>query len=168
MSVCGLRIACVLTLLGAVVHASSQTQDERAVRTAYIFQLTRYVDWPTETKQLTVGVLASRETSEFLQKILDGKTTNSRSLRVMISPTDDELQACSILYMEDAQAKKYLAELNRVGANKVLTVGESPDFLRDGGIVALVRTGDKVQIQLNLEAAQRSGIKLNPHLFDVA
>lgn len=115
-----------------------------------------------------MGVLASRETSEFLQKILDGKTTNSRSLRVLISPTDDELQTCSILYMEDVQAKKYLAELNRVGANKVLTVGESPDFLRDGGIVALVRTGDKVQIQLNLEAAQRSGIKLNPRLFDVA
>ena len=35
-------------------------------------------------------------------------------------------------------------------------------------MVALVRTGDKVQIHLNLDAAQRSGIKLNPRLFDVA
>ena len=166
---CGARLACLLTLLGAAfLYAPSQTQDERAVRAAYVFQLTRYVEWPTETKQLTVGVLANRETSEFLQKILDGKTTDSRSLRVMLSPADDEWPNCNILYVDDAQAKKQLAELNKRGTNNVLTVGESPAFLRDGGMVALVRTGDKVQIQLNLEAARRSGIKLNPRLFDVA
>jgi len=164
----GVRVACILVLLGAALRASSQTQDERAVRAAYVFQLTRYVEWPAETKELTIGVLANRETSEFLQKILDGKTTDSRSLRVTISPPDDELLNCNILYMDDAQGKKTLFGLNKLGMNKVLTVGESPDFLRDGGIVALVRTGDKVQIQLNLEAAPRSGIKLSPRLFDVA
>lgn len=166
--VCGVRVACVLVLLGAALRASSQTQDERAVRAAYVFQLTRYVEWPAETKQLTVGVLASRETSDFLQKILDGKTADSRSLRVLLSPTDDDWPNCSILYMDDAQAKRPLAELNKRGTLIVLTVGESSAFLRDGGMVALVRNGDKVQIQLNLEAARSSGIKLNPRLFDVA
>lgn len=166
--VCGLRVACVLALVGAASLVPAQTQDERAVRTAYVFQLTRYVEWPPETKQLTVGVLASRETSEFLQKILDGKTTDSRPLRVLVSPTDDDWPNCDILYMDDSQAKKTLAALNKRGTNNVLTVGESSAFLRDGGMVALVRTGDKVQIQLNLESARSSGLKLNPRLFDVA
>jgi TonB family protein len=164
----GVRVAFVRALVGAAVVTPSQTQDERAVRTAYVFQLTRYVEWPVETKQLTVGVLASRETAEFLHKILDGKTTDSRSIRVMLFPTDDEWPNCNILYMDDAQSKKPLAELNKRGTNNVLTVGESPAFLRDGGMIALVRAGDKVQIQLNLEAARRSGIKLSPRLFGVA
>jgi TonB family protein len=166
---CGVSVACVLTLLSVgLSRALGQTQDERAVRAAYVFNLTRYVEWPAGAKQLTIGILTSRETAEFLHKILDGKTADSRSLKVMLYPTDNEWQNCSILYMDDAHAKKLPSVLDKVGTSSVLTVGESSAFLRDGGMVALVRTGDKVQIQLNLEAARRSGIKLNPRLFDVA
>lgn len=162
-------VACVVSLLSLVlVPALGQTQDERAVRAAYVFNLTRYVEWPDEKKQLTIGVLAERDTSEFLQKILDGKSADSRSLRVMLFPADNEWQDCNILYIDDTQAKNLPSMLNKLGTSKVLTVGESAAFVRDGGMVALVRSGDKIQMQLNLEAAQRSGIRLNPRLYDVA
>jgi TonB family protein len=165
----GLEFAWLITLVSLLfVRALGQTQDERAVRAAYVFNLTRYVEWPAEKKQLIIGILASRETSEFLQKILDGKSADSRFVRVILSPTDNEWQDCSILYIDDSRAKNLPSMLGKLGTSKVLTVGESAAFVRDGGMVALVRTGDKIQMQLNLEAAQRSGIKLNPRLYDVA
>ena len=158
----------VIVLLLLVPTAPTQSQDERAVRAAFIFNLTRYVEWPPGNTQLTIGVLASRETSEFLQKILDSKTSDSRTLRVLVFPALDNLADCNMLYIGEPETKNLHAILAKLDTQDVLTVGESDSFAHDGGMIGLVRVNDKIQIQLNLGAVQRTGLKLNPRLFDVA
>jgi hypothetical protein len=49
-----------------------------------------------------------------------------------------------------------------------LTVGESEDFIRDGGMVGLVRDADQIQIQVNLEATQAAGLRISSRLLSLA
>ena len=144
------------------------SQDERGIRAAYVFNLTKYVEWPPESKQLVIGVIGNRATGEFLKKLLDGRMSGSRPIRLMLSPALAELRDCNILYLADGFAKKTFAAVQDMHLKGMLTLGETDTFPDDGGMIALVRVGDQIHIQLNLEATERGGVKLDSHLLDLA
>jgi hypothetical protein len=160
-------------LFGAVLArclpcASAQQRDERAVRAAYVFNLTKYVQWPQETSELIIGFIGSPTTGEKLRELLEGKTSESRSIHVALFPSEEELQKCSILYLTDTPSRKLRAALDKPASRGILTVGESDLFVREGGMVGLVKVGDQIQIQVNLEAMQQAGVKISSRLLNVA
>lgn len=147
---------------------AAQPRDERAVRAAYVFNLTKYVEWPAEKNELLIGFEGNRVTGEFLQKMLDGKSSDSKPIRVVLFPSEEDLKKCSLLYVGDSTAKSIHAVLDRVGTRGLLTVGEEESFTQAGGMVGLVKVGDQIQIQVNLEATQRAGIKISSRLLNLA
>jgi hypothetical protein len=55
-----------------------------------------------------------------------------------------------------------------VASQPVLTVGDSPRFLDEGGIVQLVRVGNHLRFNINVAAARRAGLRLSSHLLGLA
>jgi TonB family protein len=165
----GLSLAWALGLMVLVPAICwPQSQDERAVRAAYVFNLAKFVEWPAETNELRVGFYGSSETGEFLRKMLDGRSSESRQIHMILFPSDDELQKCSIVYIADSQKKKVRATLDKLGYRNIVTVGETDWFAQDGGMVGLVKVGEQIQMQVNLEATQRAGVKMGSHLLNLA
>lgn len=156
----------LVALLPAV--SAAQSEDERAVRAAFVFNVSRYVEWPGEKKELVIGFIGTRDTGEFLQKMLDGRKSESRPIHVMLFPSDDELSQCSILYIAESQAKKTHNTLDKVEGKSILTIGEADTFARDGGMVGLVEVGNQIHMEVNPEAAQHAGIKIGPRLLNLA
>ena len=83
-----------LPVLLAIAFAlsSGQSQDERTVRAAYLFNLTRFAEWPQKNSELLIGVLGKSDTGDVLEKMLDGKTSEAGTIHVVLSPSDDQLQ----------------------------------------------------------------------------
>jgi hypothetical protein len=175
----------VVWLAGAPAVASSkagaaETRDERAVRAAYVYNLIRYVEWPSQGKELTIGLAGDAATGDVMEKLLNGRTSDGQTIRVVRAPTDEELQKCSVLYVADAPAGGLVGEarktldrtldktLEKVKGKGVLTVGETEGFARDGGMIALVNSGDHIQIEVNLEAAQSAGIRISSRVLNLA
>jgi TonB family protein len=145
-----------------------QSQDERAVRAAYVFNLTKFVEWPAKKNELQIGFFGSRETGEYLQKMLDGRTIESRQIHMTLFPSDDELQKCNMVYIAERQQKKIRATLDKLGNGNIVTVGEADSFAQEGGMVGLVEVGEHIQMQVNVEVAQRAGVKIGSHLLSLA
>ena len=142
--------------------------DERAVRAAFVFHLTKYVEWQQTGNEIVIGFLGEGGIAETLQKVVNGKSSDGRTVRVLISPSDEQLSQCNLLYIAYPSRGKVQATLNKLRAKSVLTVGESEDFIRDGGMVGLVRDADQIQIQVNLEATQAAGLKISSRLLSLA
>src|ERR1019366_7352191 len=165
----GLSLAWALGLMVLVpAICLPQSQDERAVRAAYVFNLAKFVEWPAGKNELRVGFFGSRETGEYLQKMLDGRTSESRQIRMILFPSDDELRKCSMVYIAEGQQKKIRATLDKLGNGNIVTVGETDSFAQDGGMVGLVKVGEQIQMQVNVEATQRAGVKIGSHLVNLA
>ena len=49
-----------------------------------------------------------------------------------------------------------------------MTVGESADFLQQGGIIAFVIDGSYVRFAINTEAADHAGLKISSRLLQLA
>jgi hypothetical protein len=172
-SACAVRFCrcCLCALLLPTIlflPLRSQELDERAIKVAYIFNLTKYVEWPHAGNQLVVGFVGDGPMGEALEKMLSGKTTGARSIRVVLSPKDDVLNQCDVVYIDYSSPKKTRATLDQLRSKSVLTVGDTESFPRDGGMIGLVRVGQQVHLQVNLDAVQRTQLKISSRVLSLA
>jgi hypothetical protein len=163
---CWLWVLLAASLLGPCVNA--QQLDENAIRVAYVFNLTKYVEWPRAGNQLVVGVVGDGPMGEALEKMLSGKTSDSRLIRVVLSPNDEDLEQCDVIYVAHSSPKKVRAMLDHLRNKSVLTVGDTESFPKSGGMIGLVRVGEQVQMIVNLDAVQRARLKISSRVLSLA
>jgi hypothetical protein len=143
-------------------------ENQLAVRAAYLFNLTKYVSWPEERRELTICSAADERTGAVLKHLLEGKDSDGRTIRVVLQSSEFVTRQCSILYLHGASPARAEALLEQVGNARVLTVGDDMGFVHRGGMVGLVRTGDQMQLLVNLPALQSAGIRMSSRLLDIA
>lgn len=150
---------------GEILHAQ---QDEYAVRAAYVFNLTKYVTWPRKRDRLVVGVFGDGSTGPILSQVLDRKMSDGKTIHVVLHPSDSELRDCDILYVTKPSPTELHSILKRAAGQPVLTVGETDEFTRAGGMVGLVRSGDEMQIQVNLASLKAAQLQMSSRLLRLA
>src|SRR3954464_4550616 len=85
--------ACALMALVFPTVLRAQ-QDERSVRAAFLFNLTKYVSWPAPAPELKICVLGHGATGPALKGVVDGKMSDGRMIRVLLEPPDSGLHQC--------------------------------------------------------------------------
>jgi hypothetical protein len=143
-------------------------EDERAVRAAYLFTLTKYVSWPAGQGELKICSKVDASVGMDLKQILDGKVSEGRTVHVVLNPTGMEQRQCAILYLGSVSPAKIVIALQELGSAPVLTVGDGAGFARRGGMVGLVRTEDQIQLHVNLSALRAAGIQMSSRLLNIA
>lgn len=162
-------LVCALGMISFfALPARAQLQEERAVKVAFVFNLTKYVEWPASTQKFVIGIVGDGPMAEPLATQLAGKISESRPLVVIQDPSDIQLNRCNILYVALSSPNKVRATLDRVRDKAILTISDSDFFARDGGMIGLVKTGDQVQIQVNLEVAQVAGLRISSRLLNLS
>jgi hypothetical protein len=155
-------------LPASLTPAFSQTADERAVKAAYVFNLTKYVEWNKTGADLSICTLGDAPLADALQKTLSGKVSESRTIHVTVAPEESQLSQCQLIYVGHDASKKALAGLDKLHGHNILTVGDADAFAQHGGTIGLVRNGERIQIQVNVDAVQEAGLKLSSRLLNVA
>ena len=143
-------------------------QDERAVRAAFVFNLTKYVSWPDKHDRLVIGVVGEGEMGTVLQQVLDGKVSDGRHISVVAHSPGSELGECDLLYISGVAPDMLRSILSRAAKRSVLTIGDSDRFVRSGGMVGLVRSGDQIEIEVNLEALRSHRLDMSSRLLNLA
>jgi hypothetical protein len=150
--------------------SAGQAKDEQAVKAAFVFNLTKYVEWPAGIAhdEIVIGFTGEGSMGAMLKQVLSGKVAGGRTVRVSVEPSREELQHCNILYISQSSPQKVRAVLERIAHSSVLTVGDTASFAQLGGAVALVTTGAHVQIQINPAAVEAAQIKISSRLLSLA
>ena len=161
-----LSLAALLLMLAAASPAQIYNPD--SVKTAFVFNLTKYVEWRHSRAELVIGFVGAGPMRERLNSFLSGKVSESRTIHVVLDPSGEALGNCDILFLGAMPAKTRLAWLQEVRNKSVLTVSDDESFAKEGGMVGLVAVGDHVQIEINLEAAQAARLKISSRLLNVA
>ena len=67
--------------------------------------------------------------------------------------------------VEWAQQAKLLTS---VEALPILTIGDGENFIRDGGMIQLVKVEGHIRFEINLDAAKSAGLKISSKLLQLA
>jgi hypothetical protein len=175
MAGCG-KIA-VLALLGALLLAAPRVSAQRGleyeVKAAYLYNIVNFVTWPADAftgpnDPLHVCVYGADPFGRLLDNVMQGGTANKRPVQVVRATDAATLPQCEMIFLSGANTDRIDQAIRITLQRPALTVGESGDFLRRGGMIAFVIDGGRVRFDINLPVATSHGLTLSSRLLQVA
>ncbi len=161
-------------LLGAVCSLGCDAADADArPKAESIYYMAKLVEWPTNAfanaqSPFTIGVLGEESFVASLREVVKGRSIGSRRIEVVSFNDPDEVGSCHILFLRRVDPGRVKAVLERVSGKSVLTVGESDDFLADGGMIQFAEANGVARFKIHLETAQKSGLQIGSKLLFLA
>lgn len=174
-------IAGYCTLHGITQAQTTDLDPEKfaTVQAAYIYNLSRFVQWPdlpTSSFHICLIGNAQQLLLQQLQQGIKGKTIHTLPVEIALiapellhtDPNGQQLQQCQVLYLTQDPEQYGFAALPQLTAQHVLRIG-SPDLPRNSySQVDLVLENNRILLYLNSQSLQQSGLQVNPALLSIA
>lgn len=161
-----------LHLQGGAVAQDRVASTPALVEAAFLRNFARYVIWPTrafanEQSPWSVCLLGRDRFDSALESTLQGRTEQGRAFEVVRAARLEQLPACQIVFVDlplPAERRAALAELKK---RPVLTVGNAPEFLDEGGIIRLL-AGERIEMSINLDQARAATLTIPSKMLEVS
>jgi hypothetical protein len=155
------------------VSAAEMTLTEYQVKALFLLNFTKYVEWPevafsTTNAPVTIGLYGGGRFLEIVKKAAASKTVNGRPILVEAIEKGMAPEKCQMLFISDSEKKLTGQILEKLKGLPVLTVGENDQFLSQGGVVNFVKKDANIRLEINLDAARQSKLKISSKLLNVA
>lgn len=164
--------AALAVALGAASVVAAEALTEAQVKAAYVYNFVKYVEWPAgafATAQSPVVLcVAAGDGLRGALAAIDGKQAQGRALQLRRAVRPDEFRSCHILFVPESEERVAGELLRKAGSLPVLTVGEHDGFAAAGGVIGFVVRDDRVQFEINPDAAARADLKVSSRLLQLA
>ena len=155
-----------------VYGADPAAASEYAIKAAFIFNFAKFTEWPGAASGATLGplVLCAYAGGRYDAALaaIDGKTVQGRIMRVRRGVRPDEIKSCHIIFIAESDERRIPELLRAVKGSPVLTIGDTDGFAEAGGMIGLITANDRVQFEINNEAALRANLKIGSQLLRLA
>jgi hypothetical protein len=154
-------------LLAGFAFAVGAAEPEDELKSATVLSFIRHSEWPQVAGDgpITVAVVGRPSMIRMLRQTLDGKTANSRAIRIVDAKASGDLNSCQVIYVATDNSREVRQTLTGLGASHALTIGESDRFLEYGGAVNLLIVDGHMSFEVSLEALRRAGVNISSTLL---
>lgn len=137
-----------------------------------LYNFTKFVEWPDGAlgesgAPVVIGVW-NDGLVPVLEAALLNKTVHGHPIVVRRLNSSAEAKICAVLFMGASDRKEIARIVQSVGRSPVLTIGERVQFSRLGGVIAFIRDGNRIRFEINLDAAERAGLRVSSKLLRLA
>ena len=164
-----LAIAMVFGGSGAPVVARSVT--EAQAKAALLYNFVAFVDWPQAAidarTTFVIGVAGDADVLDALHPIA-GQTLKGHPIAIRDVREDEDPTQCHVLYFPATRDRTTASLLHRAVDAPVLTVGDSTDFSKRGGIVTVYFDQSRLRFDVNLANAHRAQLKISSKALGLA
>lgn len=168
-------MACVvlLTAMYDGVVAQPTQPHEYQLKAVCLFHFTQFVDWPEEefrTSQtpLVIGILGNDPFGDYLDKVVQNENLNSHPLVIKRYNTIEEIGTCHLLYINVLNKVQLDQVFDRLKTKSILTVGDSPKFLQQGGMIQFVTRSNTIDLRINIEVVKAANLTISSKLLRLA
>ena len=146
---------------------------EYVLKAVYLYRFATYIRWPDKAfadakSPFVIAVLGPNPVSDGLREIAAKKKIGERKIVVRHFEKPGDVRDCHILFMTravDGEIQK--AVLQRLSGRGVLFVGETKEFLQQGGVIDFVVQENQIRLFISKGAYQREGLKVSAQLLRV-
>jgi hypothetical protein len=157
--------ACILGLRGQI--------DEYQVKAFFLYNFARYVEWPPESFKaandpIVICILGTNPFGSALDRAVAGKVVEGRPFIVRRISDIQPGGNCHMLFVNSTERKRFRGMAANLKGSGVLTVGETPGFTADGGVINFKLVDGKVRFEIDVEAAGRERLHISSKLLSLA
>lgn len=155
------------------VWAQPSTSDSDArIKAAFVSKFPQYVEWPAAAlagrNSLALCVAPPDPFGPDLDELVSGEFLNGRPIVVRRIVNDDDVVRCHVLVVSSRTGGLREPFMRRARSAPVLTVGDDPSFLDQGGMIRLRVVGGRVRFDVNVDAVRAASLKVSSQLLQLA
>ncbi|HEX2163686.1 MAG TPA: YfiR family protein, partial [Thermoanaerobaculia bacterium] len=153
--------------------AAGQPVGEYEVKAAFLFNFTKFVEWPAEAfagrdAPFRICVVGRDPFDGALGAIVAGERAAGRRLVAEHHARPEAAGGCQIVFFAGGDEADLLDRLPAAGARHRLVVGESAALLRAGGHFRFRLAGERVRLSVNLRALEAGRLRVSSRLLRLA
>ena len=175
-----IRVALLASLLWFAALASNaaiaaDSGKEYWVKAAFILNFASLIEWPAESfdsseDPIVICHLGGTGTVRalLLETAYSGRMVKRHPIEIRHLSRGGQVSTCHILIFtaeQGTQARKFIAA---VAGKSILTIGETKNFARSGGVIGFYKDGSKIRFEVNLGAAENAKLRISSRLLRLA
>lgn len=146
---------------------------EYQVKAVFLFNFTRFVEWPESAfaatnAPLSIGIVGEDPFKQRLEEVIRGESVRGHRLKIKRLAIEDDLTGCQILFFSRAVKDRLTAAISQVRGRPILTVGDSDGMAERGVMINLPLAKDNVKMEINMRTVQQSGLTISSKLLRLA
>ncbi len=169
------KVWLLLVLVGMLLDVSpamAESSESSAVIAALTLNFARFTEWPpqtfgTENQPVKLCVIGDNVIQQAFDEI-DQKQAGSRTLDIVHLTRIKNVEQCQLLYLSGNDRSTTIQLLREIKKKPILTIGEDPHFLQDGGMVLLHLVDGKVNIEIDLSLVKEANLQINSRVLKLA
>ena len=166
-----MKLISVLWFLGCLLFSQLLYADDSSVeykiKAGYLYNFTKFITWSADSAEtFNLCILGDDPFGELINPI-EQRSAIGRPIKLFrfnsLSGLDKESH-CHILFVSSSIKDA----LSTTDFDNTLVVGESREFINQGGMIGFVNKQGKIKLQVNLKTIKQSGLKVSAKLLEVA
>ncbi|HYG76715.1 MAG TPA: YfiR family protein [Planctomycetota bacterium] len=170
------RMAAAACLFCSLLCACARGEDrnlEYQVKAGFLYNFTKFVDWPREafasaTDPIVITIFGADPFGQRFDDAVKNETTDGRKIVIRRVRKLEDIEPTHLLYISNSEVGNEAQILAQVRRKSIVTVGESNDFIRNGGMIRFVMQDGKVRFIINAAAERESGVTVRSQLKRLA
>ncbi len=160
----------IATESGMAAGSGAGSQPDAAVKAAFLYNFAKFAEWTAlpPAASIIACIIGDDEVAAALVEIVRGQTIGGHTLSVWRPEAANAWHTCHLLFIPAAEIRKGAARLGVLKTTPVLTVSDRKGFAESDGIIELYVEGGQVRFAINVDALERSGVRLSARLLGLA
>jgi hypothetical protein len=167
-----------MLVAGAMVVAPStavpaQEANEQLLKVAFIYNFAKFTTWPDSVfadskAPITFCVIGKHDFGTAFDSV-QGKSVGGRTVIVKYLSSYRDKDECQVVYVAPSEKSRLPKIVSTSKEIHALTVSDIDGFGESCGIIRMVRgSDDRIGFEINVKAAEESGLKLSSKLLNLA
>lgn len=161
----------IYAVLMLAMPATAQDQTptrESLVKSAMVYNFIRFIEWPGEAKKECDVCAYSGSVFANALKSIDGKPVGDASIKIRVLNDADAVDLCDVVVLSQSDEARFYTRDVSLDAVNVLTVGDSPNFARQGGVIGFTERDGRIGFEVNVGQADARGLTFSSRLLRLA
>jgi hypothetical protein len=161
--------------VSASLAAEVAAPSEYELKAVFIYNFIKFTEWPPaklgkSDEPFIIGILGKDPFGGALDKVVEGDTLYDKRVVVRRYARVDDVVASHALFISVSEEQSITAVLKLLDGQgaSILTISETENFAKRGGVIGLKKENKKVVFGINLIAANRAGLNISAQLLKIA
>lgn len=160
----------IVSTSNSIYAEHNKPYSEPQVKVALIYKLIHFVEL-ADNSSLSLCVFQPNNEELSALKLIPHQTESGNRLTVKLIYETDKLLSpheCQVVYLS-GDAKNNTSKILSYAASKgYLTIGATNQFIKQGGMINLVRRDAKIKFEINLPALKHAGLSISSKVLRIA
>lgn len=170
----GIKTKLLIGLLFAFipVFGIAASPSKEQVKVAYLYYFTKFVKWPAEAfnydqAPLHICIFGQDIFGDLLD-VLSKKTVYGRKIQIYRWNNLSAVIKCHVLFVSPSKQKNLSDIFQLVRDKPILTVGDTPGFAHQGGMINFIMINNTLRYEINYNVVSKAKLKISAAMLEIA